>query len=137
MLLVGRVLPASLTYKSRSYDLHPGANPLADYVLTIRQGEPHRKNFTCETYAVQCQPRPEPRFLGFLLLKDSDGEVYSVVISPLAAGEILDPLNPPAGSCSCRAGTCRKWCKHSEALTDAATLLHWFSHERDLSTTDA
>ena len=96
-----------------------GANPLADWILTIRQGEPHRRNYSCETYAVQIQPYPEIGFLSFLLLKERDDAVYQTVIGWVAEGEVIDPDNPPAGSCSCKAGQCRLFCKHREALTDA------------------
>jgi hypothetical protein len=121
MDILARMLPESKVHKNRSYDLVANsANPLAEMILTIRQGEPHRKNFTCEVYAVQSDPDCTiPDGMAFLLLKESNGEIYRTVISRIAAGEIPNPDNPPAGSCSCKAGQCRLWCKHREALTDA------------------
>ena len=103
-------MPASKTHANRSYDLVPGAHELADWVLVIRQGEPHRKNFECVTYAVQPVDDSPSGVLSFLLAKDNDdSEVYQVTL--FRRGLV---------GCTCRAGMMRKWCKHVEALHDAA-----------------
>jgi hypothetical protein len=109
--IVGRRLPESRTHKSRSYDLVLGSHELSDYILTIRQGEPHRRNFECVTYAVQvvAPPATAPRDRVFCLAKDdNDSEVYEVVLRRVGVAW-----------CTCEAGRRRLLCKHLEALTDA------------------
>lgn len=113
-MILNRSLPPSATHKVRSYDLLPLASEYADYVLVIRQGEAHRKNYSCERYFVQRLPRPAPEMIAFLVLRDSgDGDVYEVVLSPGSEGIAH------GGYCTCTAGRTGNPCKHRDALLDA------------------
>lgn len=104
-----RRLPPSRTHANRSYDLVPGSHELADWVLTIRQGSPHRKNFTCDSYAVQPVPEPGPGVTAFILAKDNDdAEVYQVAF-----------VRGGAAYCTCTGANTKNPCKHRDALFDA------------------
>jgi hypothetical protein len=109
-VILERPLRASRTHRSRSYSCVQIGHELADYALTIRQGEPHRVNYTHELYFVQRdETESDYGVVVFLLAKDSDEdpEVYEVRVS---RGVL---------ACTCTGFRCQKTCKHIDSLTDA------------------
>lgn len=85
---------------------------LVDYVLVVRQGEPHHKSYASTRYFIQEFPSTAgDGWREFLILKDDDDEpdVYECVFGP----------NGVYASCGCTAGRCGKVCKHLDALRSA------------------
>lgn len=99
MLIVSRPLPRTRSHARRDYTL-------VGSTLTIRQGWAD-----CERYTLDEDHATGARGRVFLLLKDSDGEVYEV---------FLAHDGPAADCCTCQGARMRQGpsCKHRDALRD-------------------